>query len=102
MLYEGNSLTVKALSDGIHEMCFDLKGESVNKFNQATLKELEEAITAVQRADGVTGFLRSSIKSSFFVGADVTEFGALFRSGQDALVSALICLLYTSPSPRDS
>ena len=44
MLFEGNSLTVKALSDGIHEMCFDLSGERVDKFNQATLKELEEAI----------------------------------------------------------
>lgn len=90
MLYEGNSLTVKALSDGIHEMCFDLTGERVNKFNQATLKELEDAITAVQRAEGVTGLLLSSNKNSFFVGADVTEFGALFRSGEDTLISALI------------
>lgn len=90
MLYEGNSIAVKALSDGIHEMCFDLAGESVNKFNQATLKELEEAVAALQRTDNVTGLLLCSSKKSFFVGADVTEFGALFKSGQDALVSALI------------
>jgi 3-hydroxyacyl-CoA dehydrogenase/enoyl-CoA hydratase/3-hydroxybutyryl-CoA epimerase/enoyl-CoA isomerase len=90
MLYEGKSITVKALSDGIHEMCFDLSGESVNKFNQATLAELEEAVNAVQREDSITGLLLSSAKKSFFVGADVTEFGTLFKSGQDALVSALL------------
>lgn len=90
MLYEGKSLTVKELDDGIHEMCFDLQGESVNKFNQATITELGEAIAALQRAKNLTGLMLCSAKKSFFVGADITEFGALFRSGDDALIEALL------------
>lgn len=90
MLFEGKSLTVKELDDGIHEMCFDLQGESVNKFNQATITELGEAVTALQRAKNLTGLMLCSAKKSFFVGADITEFGALFRSGDDAIVEALL------------
>ena len=33
MIYEGKAITVKALESGIVELNFDLKGESVNKFN---------------------------------------------------------------------
>ena len=89
MLFEGKCLTVKELQNGIHEMCFDLQGESVNKFNQATVAELGEAVNALQRSDKLTGLLLSSAKRSFFVGADITEFGALFRSGDDAIIDAL-------------
>ncbi len=90
MLFEGKCLTVKELQNGIHEMCFDLQGESVNKFNQATVAELGEAVNALQRSDKLKGLLLSSNKKSFFVGADITEFGALFRSGDDAIIDALL------------
>ena len=36
MIYEGKAITVKALESGIVELKFDLKGESVNKFNRLT------------------------------------------------------------------
>ena len=90
MLFEGQSLTVAVAQDGIYEMRFDLKDSGVNKFNQATLKELEEAITALQRENGVKGLLLSSAKKSFFVGADVGEFGALFQSPEADIVEALL------------
>jgi len=90
MLFEGQSLTVAEAQDGLYEMRFDLKDSSVNKFNQATIKELEEAVTALQRQDGVNGLLLTSAKKSFFVGADITEFGALFQSPESDIVAALL------------
>ena len=90
MLFEGQALTVKEAQDGLYEMRFDLKDSGVNKFNQATLKELGEAITALQREDGVKGLMLTSAKKSFFVGADVGEFGALFQSPEADIVEALL------------
>ena len=90
MLFEGQSLTVAEAKDGLYEMRFDLKDSSVNKFNQATIKELGEAVTALQRKDGVKGLLLTSAKKSFFVGADISEFGALFQSPEADIVNALL------------
>lgn len=90
MIFEGQSLTVAAVAGGIYEMRFDLKDSSVNKFNQATLTELEEGINALQRQDDLKGLLLSSAKKSFFVGADIGEFGALFQSPEADIVSALL------------
>ncbi len=90
MIFEGKSLTVTSLSNGLVEMCFDLEGERVNKFNQATLDELQQAIIELQRKDDIKGLLLYSGKSSFFVGADVNEFGALFQSPASDLIEALL------------
>ncbi len=90
MIYEGKSLTVNSVQDGICEMRFDLQGESVNKFNQATITELDEAIAKLQRESGLNGLMLTSAKKSFFVGADITEFGALFRSPDDQLIDGLL------------
>jgi hypothetical protein len=46
MIYEGKAITVKALESGIVELNFDLKGESVNKFNRLTLNELRASVDA--------------------------------------------------------
>ena len=40
MIYEGKAITVKALESGIVELKFDLKGESVNKFNRLTFEKI--------------------------------------------------------------
>jgi len=90
MLFEGKSLTVADVQDGIYEMRFDLNDSSVNKFNQATIKELGEAVTALQRQKGVKGLLLCSAKKSFFVGADIGEFGALFQSPEADIIEALL------------
>ena len=90
MLFKGQSLTVAEAQDGLYEMCFDLQDSSVNKFNQATIKELEEAVTALQRQDGVKGLMLTSGKKSFIVGADVGEFGVLFQSSEADITAALL------------
>ncbi len=90
MLYEGQSLSIAEVQNGIYEMRFDLKDSSVNKFNQATLKELGEGIAALQRQKGVTGLMLSSAKKSFFVGADIGEFGALFQRPEAEITAALL------------
>ena len=90
MLFEGQSLTVAEVQDGIYEMRFDLKDSSVNKFNQATVKELAEGVNALQRHKEVKGLLLTSAKKSFFVGADITEFGALFQRPEAEIAEALL------------
>ena len=47
MIYSGQAITVRATDEGIAELCFDLKDESVNKFNALTINELKEATAAV-------------------------------------------------------
>ena len=79
-MYNGSALSVKMLDNGIAEMIFDLQGESVNKFNSKTVKELEEAVDLLDDADDVKGLLITSAKPVFIVGADITEFIPMFAS----------------------
>jgi len=55
MIYEGKAITVKALESGIVELKFDLKGESVNKFNRLTLNELRQAVDTIKADASVKG-----------------------------------------------
>lgn len=89
MIYQGNSLTVKPRDNGLAELIFDLSGESVNKFNQATLNELKAA-TEVLASSDVTGLLITSAKDSFIVGADITEFLAWFKQTEDEIVADIL------------
>lgn len=57
----------------IAELCFDLKSESVNKLNQATLNEMREAVDAIAKTSGLSGLLLTSAKNVFIVGADLME-----------------------------
>ncbi|WP_263264956.1 fatty acid oxidation complex subunit alpha FadB [Pseudomonas sp. RIT-PI-S] len=79
MIYEGKAITVKALESGIVELNFDLKGESVNKFNRLTLNELREAVEALKADASVKGVVVTSGKDVFIVGADITEFVDNFK-----------------------
>ena len=49
MIYEGKAISAKFLYNGIAELCFDQQGESVNKFDQLTLRDLDEATKALAR-----------------------------------------------------
>lgn len=89
MIYQGNAITVKQLDNGIAELTFDLQGESVNKFDVRTVKELSEAIDALEATDGLKGVLATSGKGVFIVGADITEFGPVFETGGDAVINHL-------------
>ncbi|MHA7878193.1 MAG: fatty acid oxidation complex subunit alpha FadB [Saccharospirillum sp.] len=89
MIYQGMGITVDKLDNDLAELVFDLKDESVNKFNQATLKELSEA-TAALSGSGVKGLLVSSAKDSFIVGADITEFLEWFGKDEDGVVADIL------------
>ena len=85
MIYEGKAITVKPLEGGIVELNFDLKGESVNKFNRQTLEELQAATSAIAADSSVKGVLVSSGKDVFIVGADITEFADNFNRSEEEL-----------------
>ena len=86
MIYEGQAITVALLEDGIAQLDFDLKGESVNKFNQTTLKELHEATDAVRASSDVKGVVVTSSRGVFIVGADITEFTDLFSHPEEEIM----------------
>ncbi len=77
MIYQGQAITVE-VSDQIARLTFDLQGDSVNKLNNLTMKELEEAIAAIKADSGIQGLLIRSAKDVFIVGADITEFEEKF------------------------
>lgn len=89
MIYSGKALSVDVLPSGIANLVFDLDGSSVNKFDQATLRELQEAVAALQTAD-VKGLILSSAKSTFIVGADITEFTSKFAEGEKQVYAWLV------------
>ena len=68
MIHAGNAITVQMLQDGIAEFRFDLLGESVNKFNKATIDDFQAAIAAVQSHPEIQGLVVTSAKSTFIVG----------------------------------
>ncbi len=49
MIHAGNAITVQMLSDGIAEFRFDLQGESVNKFNRATIEDFKAQLTLLKQ-----------------------------------------------------
>jgi 3-hydroxyacyl-CoA dehydrogenase/enoyl-CoA hydratase/3-hydroxybutyryl-CoA epimerase/enoyl-CoA isomerase len=89
MIYQGKSITVKARDGGLAELVFDLQGESVNKFDQATLGELKDA-TEVLAASDVKGLLITSAKDGFIVGADITEFLTWFEQEEEDIVASIL------------
>ncbi|MGQ8313006.1 enoyl-CoA hydratase-related protein, partial [Acinetobacter baumannii] len=90
MIHAGNAITVQMLADGIAEFRFDLQGESVNKFNRATIEDFKAAIAAVKANNDIKGLVVTSGKSTFIVGADITEFGQNFAQGEKAIVDWLM------------
>ncbi len=86
MKFEGQSIQCSILDGDIVELRFDLQGDSVNKFNKATLTELGEVLALIKAEPGVKGLLATSGKDCFIVGADVTEFVDYFKQPEDQLV----------------
>jgi len=85
-MYSGRTLSLKVIENGFAEINFDNQSGSVNKFNQETLGELQEAVDILSGAGDIRGLLLSSGKPVFVVGADITEFTDMFSaSKQDFL-----------------
>jgi 3-hydroxyacyl-CoA dehydrogenase / enoyl-CoA hydratase / 3-hydroxybutyryl-CoA epimerase / enoyl-CoA isomerase len=89
-LFQGRAIQCSILEGGIAELRFDLEGESVNKFNRATLEELGEAVARIQADKTVKGLLVTSGKDAFIVGADITEFLESFKVSEDELAASIM------------
>ncbi len=90
MLFEGQAIQVQALEGGFYELIFNLQNEPVNKFNQLTLGELNEAVAQLGQQSDLQGVLFSSAKDCFIVGADITEFSTLFAGDEETLIAKLL------------
>ncbi|CBL44590.1 Alpha subunit of fatty acid oxidation complex [gamma proteobacterium HdN1] len=105
MIYEGKAVSVKALEDGIVELCFDLQGESVNKFNRLTLDDLGAAAEKLGADKSIKGMIVTSAKDVFIVGADITEFTDLFKAPEAELAgwalraNKVFCAIEDLPFP---
>ncbi len=84
MIFEGNSLSVKQLDNGIVELNFDRQDFLVNKLDVETLLELKEALSAIYSDNSVKGLLINSAKNDFIVSADTTEVLDWFNSPENA------------------
>lgn len=86
MIYQGNALSVARNDGDIAILTFDLQDESINKLSSAVIKELQDAVKAIQAERNLQGLVITSAKSVFIVGADITEFHAMFARGESFLV----------------
>ncbi|MDX2350010.1 MAG: enoyl-CoA hydratase-related protein, partial [Porticoccus sp.] len=82
-MFQANNLKLQSLDDGYMELHFDASKGSVNVFNQATIAELLEALSVLEKQPDVKGLLLTSGKGVFIAGADITEFGAVFNGTDD-------------------
>ena len=87
MKYAGQAIQCHPLDEEFVELKFDLQGESVNKFNTLTVRELREAVDLLKAEKGLKGVLITSGKDVFIVGADVTEFLTLFKRPPDEMTA---------------
>ncbi|TLF48685.1 fatty acid oxidation complex subunit alpha FadB [Halomonas urmiana] len=93
MIYQGNAITVargpEGGGDDIARLTLDLKDESINKLSSAVIEELGHAVEAIRAEQGLTGLVIGSAKEVFIVGADITEFHAMFEQGEASLATML-------------
>ena len=99
-LHQGKTVRAMRLDDGFAELCFDRSGEAINKLDKLTLAEILEAVAAIAAAPDLRGVLVTSAKEVFIVGADITEFGALFkRPDEDKIADFMQAHNLFSPPP---
>lgn len=108
MIWEGKTLRVARLDDGVAELCFDRRDQVVNVLDRAALAELDAALDALYAAQDIRGLLVTSAKDSFIVGADIFEFSGTFRLPEaelrawDVAASAIFTRLEDVPYPSVS
>ena len=90
MIFEGQSLSVKQLDDGIAELQFDRQDLPINKLDLATISELKDAVNTLNDDASIKGLLITSNKKDFIVGADITEFLGWFNMPEDEFESRLL------------
>ena len=86
-MYQGQTLHLTRLDNQLVELCFDRKGEAVNKFDALTIEELRIACNEIRVSGNVHGLVLTSAKDSFIVGADIFEFTELFARPEAELAA---------------
>ncbi|MBO1520749.1 fatty acid oxidation complex subunit alpha FadB [Oceanisphaera pacifica] len=77
MIYQGDALSIEIVEGNIAKLCFNSKG-SINKLDSATLASLDQAVSALEKHSDITGLMLTTAKDAFIMGADITEFLAMF------------------------
>ena len=96
MKFDGQAIQLSMLDKNIGELQFNLKEESVNKFNAFTLKEFRQVVDLL-KSSSIQGLIVTSKKDCFIVGADVTEFLEYFKKSDEELagwlgqVNSILC-----------
>ena len=78
-MFAADTVWVRPLEGGLVELCFDRRGEAINKLDDKAVAEFDRAVRAIEADGDVRGVLVTSAKDVFIVGADITEFGRKFR-----------------------
>ncbi|WP_110599062.1 fatty acid oxidation complex subunit alpha FadB [Salinicola lusitanus] len=86
MLYQGDAIRVEVQDGGTALLTLDLKDEAINKLSSSVIGELSLAIDALEAESGLKGLIVASAKDVFIVGADITEFHAMFAKDEAFLV----------------
>ena len=86
-MYAGETLSLNRMDDGIAEINFNNKADSVNKFNRQTLGALRSAIALLKNSPAIAGLLLPSSKSVFVVGSDITEFSVMFDATSQEFIA---------------
>jgi len=89
MIFNGQAFQLSELNTQFVHLTFDLLDEPVNKFNRLAVDELEQVVELLETASRFNGLIISSAKKDFIVGADITEFGAVFAGGEAAITAYL-------------
>ena len=89
ILFQGDAIRAERIDGNIVEIVFDLKDESINKFDAATLGELRRVVDAIKSASGLKGVLSTSTKGVFIAGADIKEFGQHFKLSDEEMAAWL-------------
>ncbi|WP_027966420.1 fatty acid oxidation complex subunit alpha FadB [Halomonas halocynthiae] len=89
MIYQGNAISVSLSDNDIATLTFDAKDSAVNVLSSAVVKELGEAVEAIEKNASIKGLVLASAKEAFIVGADITEFHRMFEEGSEALTAML-------------
>lgn len=101
-MFEGEKLAVLEREEGIVELRFDARNDSVNKFDRQTINELADALQALKGSGKTKGLLVTSGKPVFIVGADIMELSTLDEKGLtevSKLNNANFCNLEDLPFP---
>ncbi len=85
-MYAGKSVSLLLTDDGIAELVLDAAEASVNVMNTHLQDELGQALAALGTSSDVKGLMIYSAKPAFVLGADITEFSALFDLNMDAIL----------------